>query len=138
MIIEQFIRLYQDLDKTNIDSIDSIYAPEIQFNDPFHQVDGLINLKAYFYQLYINVENIGFTFGESLSDNDSHFVQWTMTLTHPKLNGGKSFEVQGASLLKVNSDQQIIFHRDYFDAGVMLYEQLPVLGGLVKLIKRRV
>jgi hypothetical protein len=138
MIIEQFIRLYQDLDKSNIDSIDSIYAPEIQFNDPFHQVDGLINLKAYFYQLYINVESIDFTFGESLSDNDNHFIQWTMTLKHPKLNGGKSFAVQGASLLKVNSDQQIIFHRDYFDAGVMLYEQLPILGGLVKLIKRRV
>ncbi len=29
-------------------------------------------------------------------------------------------------------------HRDYFDAGAMLYEHLPVLGRVVSWLKRRV
>jgi len=138
MIVEQFKQLYQELDGTNIEIIESIYAPEIRFHDPFHQVEGLQSLKNYFQDLYINVDAINFEFGESISEGDNHFVDWVMNLTHPKLNKGRAFKVSGASFLKVNETQQIILHRDFFDAGVMLYEQLPVLGGLVRLIKRRI
>ena len=138
MIVEKFKQLYQELDGSNIEIIESIYAPEIQFHDPFHQVEGLQNLKEYFQDLYVGVDAISFDFGNSISDGNSHFVEWVMNLTHPKLNKGQPFDVPGASLLKVNERQQIILHRDFFDAGVMLYEQLPVLGSLVRLIKRRI
>ena len=78
-----------------------------------------------------------FDFGEFISDGDSHSVNWVMNLTHPKLNKGKSFGVPGATFFKVNEEQKIIMHRDYFDAGIMLYENIPLLGSLVKLIKSR-
>jgi hypothetical protein len=137
MIVEQFKQLYQQLDASNVEKIETVYAPEIQFQDPFHQIDGLQNLKHYFKDLYLNVDTISFEFGESISDGNNHFVDWVMNLTHPKLNKGRTIKVPGATFLKVNETQQIISHRDFFDAGVMLYEQIPVLGGLVRMIKRR-
>ena len=137
MILEEFKQIYQDLDESNIESIELIYASDVQFNDPFHQVEGLQHLKDYFHGLYENVKAIDFEFGDSISEDDGHFIHWTMNLTHPKLNKGKTFKVPGASYLKVNSTQQIVFHRDYFDAGVMLYEQLPIFGKLVKMIKNQ-
>lgn len=138
MILSQFKDVYQTLDKTNIDKIDSIYADNILFSDPFHRVEGLSELKQYFSELYLNVESIDFQFGESISQGDSHFIQWTMRLTHPKLNNKKSFDVPGATYLKVNDNAEIIYHRDYFDAGVMLYERLPLFGRLIRWIKRKV
>lgn len=137
MILDRFKKLYHDLDSTNVDIIETVYAPDIEFSDPFHRIDGLQALKEYFQGMYTNVKAISFEFGESISDGNTYFIHWVMRLSHPKLNGGKQFIVPGATYLKVNDTQQIIFHRDYFDAGVMLYEQLPVLGGLVKLVKRR-
>ncbi|TQV73591.1 nuclear transport factor 2 family protein [Aliikangiella marina] len=137
MILDKFKKLYHDLDSSNIDIIESVYAADIEFTDPFHRVDGLQALKEYFQGMYSNVKAISFEFGESIAEGNTYFIHWVMKLSHPKLNGGKEITVPGATYLKVNESQQVIFHRDYFDAGVMLYEQLPVLGGLVKLIKRR-
>lgn len=138
MILNQFKDIYQTLDKDNIDKIEAIYADDIFFADPFHQVEGLSQLKKYFFELYLNVESIDFEFGEALCEGDSYFIQWTMKLTHPRLNNKKPFYVPGATYLKVNQKSEIVFHRDYFDAGVMLYERLPIFGSLIRWIKRKV
>jgi hypothetical protein len=137
MIVTQFKQLYQDLDGSNIDIIESVYAIDINFEDPFHHIEGLNNMKLYFQELYQNVDAISFDFGEFISDGDSHSVSWVMNLTHPKLNKGKSFDVPGATFFKVNEEQKIIMHRDYFDAGIMLYENIPLLGSVVKFVKSR-
>ena len=137
MIIKQFKQLYQDLDGSNIDIIESVYAPEISFQDPFHHIEGLNNMKQYFQELYENVDAISFYFDESISNGNSHSLNWVMNLTHPKLNKGKPFDVPGATFIKVNDAQKIIMHRDYFDAGIMLYEKIPLLSSLVKFVKSR-
>ncbi|HGP4674712.1 TPA: nuclear transport factor 2 family protein, partial [Vibrio cholerae O1] len=35
------------------------------------------------------------------------------------------------------AEGKVTYHRDYFDMGEMLYEQLPVLGQVIRAIKRR-
>jgi hypothetical protein len=137
MIVQKFKQLYKELNGSNVDIIESVYAPNISFEDPFHQIEGLINMKQYFHELYENVEAISFDFGESISDGNSHYVNWVMNLTHPKLNKGRPFDVPGVTFIKGNDAQEIIMHRDYFDAGVMLYEKIPVLGSLVKYVKSK-
>jgi len=59
-----------------------------------------------------------------------------MTYRHPRLNGGKDISVQGASRLEFR-DGKVIQHRDFFDAGELLYEQVPVLRNVIGLLKRR-
>ena len=138
MILEDFKKLYHALDQSNIDSIDTVYASDILFTDPFHRVEGIDDLKNYFHDLYKNVDMIYFDFGESIYVNESYFVQWTMHLKHPKLNRNKSSKIDGATFFKVNSEGKIVFHRDYFDAGSMLYEQLPIIGKIIQWIKKKV
>jgi hypothetical protein len=58
-----------------------------------------------------------------------------MTYSHPKLNKGQSINVEGMSQLRFSD--KIFAHRDYFDVGQMLYEQVPFLGGLIGLLKNR-
>lgn len=58
-----------------------------------------------------------------------------MLLQHPRLNGGSEFRVAGVSIIKFND--KIYSHRDYFDLGAMLYEQLPIIRTLTKFIKRK-
>lgn len=61
-----------------------------------------------------------------------------MTFSHPKLQQGKQRTLDGCTQLIIDIEQQrIIYHRDFFDLGAMLYEGLPVLGRVIKLIKVR-
>jgi len=59
-----------------------------------------------------------------------------MTYQHPSLNKGQPIKVEGASKLVVQDDR-IISHRDYFDAGNLLYEHIPVLKNVIRFLKRR-
>ena len=63
-------------------------------------------------------------------------VTWTMSLKHPRLNGGDPVIVPGSSLIRFR--EKVFYHRDYFDGGAMLYEQLPFIGMVIRAIKARV
>ena len=45
--------------------------------------------------------------------------------------------VRGASHLKFAADGRINFHRDYWDAAEELYEKLPLVGSLMRWLKRQ-
>ncbi|MBW6508769.1 MAG: hypothetical protein K0A94_04400, partial [Desulfuromonadales bacterium] len=62
---------------------------------------------------------------------------WVMHLRHPRLNRGAEVEVPGISYLHIAADGRVDEHRDYFDLGALLYERLPLLGPLVRAVKRR-
>ena len=44
--------------------------------------------------------------------------------------------LDGTTQLKVE-DEKIIYHKDYYDLGEMVYEHIPLLGSIIKMIKRR-
>ena len=59
-----------------------------------------------------------------------------MHYQHKSVGGGKMISMNGVSLLKI--DNGIYFHQDWFDLGAMLYEHVPVVGGVVRFIKTKV
>jgi hypothetical protein len=62
-------------------------------------------------------------------------VTWNMALRHPALSK-VTIEVPGTTEIRFRD--KIFFHHDYFDAGKMIYENIPVVGSIVKYIKKRV
>jgi len=44
--------------------------------------------------------------------------------------------VRGASHLRFDAAGKVVLHRDYWDAAEELYAKLPVLGGLMRYLKR--
>ena len=133
--LEMFCRHYQCLSADNLAVLSEIYAPEIHFHDPSHQLTGIDNLRCYFENLFSNVKHCQFEIAQVIEQEGEAFVRWQMHFAHPKLNSGHPITVPGLSQLRFS--EQIDFHRDYFDLGAMLYEHIPVMGALVKSLKRR-
>ncbi len=137
MALDRFLSTYQRLNRDNLDLLDEIYSPDVRFSDPAHRLTGLTALRDYFAELYTNVEHISFDFAEPHAVGDQVFVEWVMCLRHPRLNRGAEIELPGISCLHFAADGRVDDHRDYFDLGLLLYEQLPLLGPLVRAVKRR-
>jgi limonene-1,2-epoxide hydrolase len=137
-IVGLFIQLYQKLNKDNLQKLTEVYSSDVHFQDPLHQVDGMAALTEYFANLYQNITHIEFDIHQIVLSECQHqaALYWVMSYSHPKLNKGQTIHVDGSSLLKFND--KIYFHRDYFDAGQMLYQHVPLLGGLINLIKKRI
>lgn len=134
---QQFRQLYNQLDKDHLHLLSDLYTMDTRFIDPFHQVEGLKSLQKYCADLYANVTEIQFDYGD-VSYGDQLFHQdWVMTYHHPRINRGQAVKVPGCSRVRINEAGKITEHQDYFDAGQMLYRQLPVLGSVINLIIRR-
>ncbi len=135
-MIDAIQRCFQSLDADAIQrgELGELYAEDAVFIDPFHRIEGKTALEAYFGRLYRNVRSISFDYGDSVQSGNDLMMTWTMTVSHPRLKGGRSVTVNGMTHFRLRDDT-IILHHDYFDAGAMLYENLPVIGGIIQWIK---
>lgn len=138
-VLATFCETFNKLDKSCTKKLYSIYANDIVFIDPLHRVEGIEALERDFEALYANVIDCHFDFHHGTRDGDRGYVAWTMILRHRRLCGGRQFEVEGCSTLRFASSDggKVIHHQDHFDAGALLYERLPLLGALIRRIKRQ-
>lgn len=134
--VQEFFDFYQKLDKNSTYRLDEFYAKEVLFTDPLHQVSGIDQLIAYFDRLYARLETIEFEFSEPDIYDHRVWCSWVMNYQHPRINGGRPVRVDGASRLDWESNQ-VICHRDFFDAGQMLWEQLPLIRRVLAVLKKR-
>lgn len=135
--MERFLKTYQELTHYNLHRLAEIYSDEIHFIDPAHEIRGLERLSSYFAGLYREVHSISFQFNHPLKVDNEAYLQWMMSLQHRRLKGGRMVFVPGASYLRFADNGKVFHHRDYFDLGAMLYEQLPLLGTMIRALKRR-
>lgn len=135
-ILERFTHTYHRLDGQSMGLLKELYSDDILFQDPFHCITGLPALTRYFVELYRDVESITFRFEDTLVQADRAMLTWTMSLKHPRLNGGDPVIVPGSTHIRFR--EKVYYHRDYFDGGAMLYEQLPLIGMVIRAIRARV
>jgi limonene-1,2-epoxide hydrolase len=135
-IIAHFIETYSQLSKANLADLENLYHQDVVFEDPAHRMNGWPELHSYFENLYRTINSCEFVVHSWLADDSQAFVQWTMTFSHPDLEKGSLRHVEGCSRLEFK-DEQVIYHRDYFDLGEMIYEGVPLLGKVIRHIKTR-
>ncbi|WP_339487784.1 nuclear transport factor 2 family protein [Pseudomonas sp. EL_65y_Pfl2_R95] len=134
--LRNFATDFAALNKHNLDQLNQLYSDDAVFQDPLHKIHGLGNIRQYFAELYANVSDLTFDFhGIDSVNNGEGYLRWTMSYRHPRLAGGDLIRVDGCSHLLWNS--KVYQHRDYFDAGSLLYEHLPVMGRVIAWLKGR-
>ncbi|MFA5679246.1 MAG: nuclear transport factor 2 family protein [Pseudomonas sp.] len=134
--LHRFARDFTALNADNLELLSGLYSPDVNFRDPFHEISGLASLQRYFSELYANTSDIGFTFyGYDQLREGAGYLRWTLHYRHPRLADGRPIRVEGCSYLEWH--ERVYLHQDYFDAGALLYEQLPVMGRVIGWLKRR-
>jgi len=140
-LISKVTTLYEQFDPALIGALDQIYDNNVVFEDPLHRVEGLVDLRRYFSGMVHGLQECGFTFNHILEQRghagepDQAVLLWTMHYRHPKLRRGQRLSLEGSSHLQFR--ERVVYHRDYFDAGAMLYEHIPVLGYVIGKLKAR-
>lgn len=134
-VIDRFRDLFNRMSARDLGDLGRVYSNRIEFTDPFRTVQGLDELREYFEGAYANVIECGFDFGDTIVNGPDACLTWQMKLRHRRIRRGELIRVDGISRLRIENDR-IILHRDYFDAGQLLYENLPVLGSAVRWLRR--
>lgn len=140
-VIDQFCAFYNDLKSSQITDIKVIYSDNIELIDPVGIHRGLSQLTEYFEKLLHGAKHCDFSIISiaehiliDVPDESHYSVNWVMSFATPKLNRGRTIDVDGMTVLKIRNDK-IFYHRDYYDLGQMVYEHVPLLGAITKKIK---
>lgn len=118
------------------DTLATIYAPDARFKDPFQEVQGVAGVAHVFEHMFRTLDAPRFVVIEQLAQGQQALLTWDF---HFRFKGNPSAQrIHGASHLRFDEAGRITVHRDYWDAAEELYEKLPLLGRLMRWLRRRV
>ncbi len=114
-----------------------LYTADATFKDPFNEVRGLAEVQRIFSHMYVALDNPRFEITQRVVDGNQCFLVWEFRFGFRNFHKGVAQVVHGGSHLVLAPDGRIQAHRDYWDAAEELYEKLPLVGGLMRWLKRR-
>jgi hypothetical protein len=136
--LSQIESLFNNFNYDTMYLADDFYDPDVVFRDPLVELKGRDALKAYYMDMYKNVTSIRFDFSGGMEKDEEVVAFWTMELRTKGLKGGEPVLLDGVSHIRYGGDSgKVVYHRDYFDMGAFVYENIPVLGSIVRYTKRR-
>ena len=124
---------YETLTPAALDGLDQFYAPDARFKDPFNEVAGTAAIRRIFAHMFATTDAPRFVVTDCIEQGEQAMLGWAF---HFALRG-RALTVRGVTHLRFDAEGRVTLHRDYWDAAEELYEKLPVVGGLMRLIKRR-
>jgi ketosteroid isomerase-like protein len=129
-------QFFETLSPQSVAQIGLIYASDAYFKDPFNEVRGVPAIERIFRHMFEQVDGPRFVIHDAVIQGDHGFVTWDFLFRMRRLGRAEQV-IRGASHLRFDGAGRVVFHRDYWDAAEELYEKLPVLGGLMRFLRRR-
>jgi hypothetical protein len=134
--VERLKRFFETLSPATVErELDAVYAPDARFKDPFNDVRGIGAIRHVFARMYEQVDAPRFVITEAVCDGDQAFLTWDFRFRLRRWRDGEQ-TIRGATHIQFLVDR-VVMHRDYWDAAEELYEKLPILGGLMRWLKRQ-
>ncbi len=133
--LRRLVTFFEALTVDNAKLVDTIYSADAFFKDPFNEVTGTAEIRRLFEHMFRQVDGPRFVVTTQVLQGDQAFLTWDF-LFRMKRFSTETQCIRGATHLRFNADGRCCLHRDYWDAAEELYEKLPVLGGLMRVLKK--
>jgi steroid Delta-isomerase len=135
--VERIVVFFETLTPRSLGRISEFYTENAYFKDPFNEVRGASEVQRIFGHMYVALDDPGFVITARVVEGDQCFLCWDFHFRFRKFHRGVRQTIRGTSHLKLAADGRIRYHRDYWDAAEELYEKLPMIGGLMRWLKKR-
>jgi len=113
------------------------YADGAYLDDTIVTHHGPEEIKNYFLQTAETMSSFEVRILDTARSGPDHYIRWEMIFAAPKLANGEPLHSVGVSQVRFNSEGKVAMHQDFWDSGQNLYGHIPVVGGLIELIRNR-
>jgi steroid Delta-isomerase len=134
--ISRVVHFFEHLAPQDLARLHEHYTADARFKDPFNSVQGVPAITAVFRHMFDTLDKPRFIVKDVVKEGPQCFLTWDFVFHMRRFDRAEQ-RIHGGSLLSFADDGRISAHRDYWDAAEELYEKLPVLGGLMRWLKRR-
>ena len=137
MLIEELVRFFESVSPESVSRIGDLYAADAHFKDPFNDVQGVPAIERIFRHMFTQVDAPRFVVTERIVQYDSAMLAWRFEFGVKVGQAVRPQVVHGVTHFKFNAQGKVSLHRDYWDTGEELYMKLPVLGWVLRALRRR-
>ncbi len=136
--LQRVAAFYETLTEATLGELRALYAREAYFKDPFNEVRDVEAIHTIFTHMFVSLHDPRFVIQSQIEQANEAFLTWEFRFRIKRFKPETIQVIRGASHLRFDTEDRVCFHRDYWDAAEELYEKLPVVGALMRYLKKRV
>lgn len=135
---QRYIDFWTSLNPESVAQLPHVFTEDVRFRDPHNDVRGHAGLSRIFNHLFASCAMARFSVLEAVSFGRGAYLRWEFRFTlRARKNPGRQWCIEGVSRVVCDDEGRIREHLDFWDPAQQLYEQLPVVGGLFRVLRRR-
>ena len=127
---------YENLNPEDIERFKEYYRLDATFRDPFNDVKGIDGIQRIFKHMFTQVHQPRFKITRSIIGEGEVILFWDFEFNLKIFWRERHQCIQGVSYLTFDQNCLIEMHRDYWDAAEELYSHLPIIGSLIRGLRR--
>lgn len=135
--LDALVHFFETLTPQSLAELPRFYAADCRFRDPFNDVRGIPALETIFRHMFDQLDAPSFIVRERVAGAPRVLLTWDFEFRFRRWRPRVTQCIHGASLLTFDAAGLVTVHRDYWDAAEELYEKLPGIGALLRLLKRQ-
>ncbi|HEX4842717.1 MAG TPA: nuclear transport factor 2 family protein [Limnobacter sp.] len=135
--VRKLIDFYEHLTPDSVKDLPRHYDAKAYFKDPFNEVNAVEDITRIFAEMFQQVDNPRFVVHTAFESGQQVFMAWHFLFEMKRFKAGQTQVCRGSSHLVLNQSGLVQSHRDYWDTAEELYEKIPVLGGLMRWLKKQ-
>lgn len=132
--LDRYIGFLENLTRAKLTRLGDFVTPDVRFADPFHDVTGREAMRAIFERMFEDVGDLRFRAHTRSASDEFGFFSWVL---EGRL-GNRPWRATGITEVAFCDDGAIRAHIDHWDAASQLYERFPLIGPLLRQLRRRI
>jgi hypothetical protein len=136
--VARLVGFYETLTEQSLPQLRDLYITDAYFKDPFNEVRDIAAIEKIFAHMFVASIKPRFIVHTKIVQGHEAFLAWDFKFHIRKFRPDVEQTIRGGSHVRFDMAGRVTFHRDYWDAAEELYEKFPIVGGLMRFLKRRV
>lgn len=136
---ERFRSFFSDFSPSKISELlDQTYAENVWFNDTLKTIEGREALRSYLAHSAEAVEACRVEVAEIIGNGEGdYYARWSMMIQFKRFKRGQQTHSIGMSHLRFDQDGRVVLHQDFWDASQGLFDHVPLLGAMIRWVRRQ-
>ena len=135
--VARLVGFFETLTPQSVGGLSALYDRNSRFVDPFNDVQGLPAIEAIFWHMFVALDEPRFIVTGQVVQGSQCFLLWDFHFRFKRFDTHTAQTIHGTSHLVFSEAGLVTLHRDYWDAAQELYEKLPLIGSLMRWLKKR-
>ena len=135
--LARYASRWETMTPAELEHLHTWFTPDARFRDPFNDVRGPEAIRRILEHMYASCDQPRFVVHEQAACGDVGMIHWSCHFRLKRVQPQRERHINGMSRLVFATDGRACEHVDHWDAAEQVYQQLPLLGAVLRALRRR-